>query len=449
MCAPSVSTPASCCTCRTTRRKAPCAAGTSPAPGAFRGPGRPRRTRPSGPAPNWRPSTRMRRGCGPTTTWWSTAASVSGPATPGSCSTTCLATRTCVTTTGHGPSGGTASASPSPAGRARDRCHAASPAAGDSRRLQRRHGPGTAAAAAGVLPGAAAAPGPLRRAARSARAGAGMPDPPLPGRRGGTGRDGSPVLRRASRGADHPRLRRHSARRARRAERRSGPGHPGGVHQPARAAGPGKPAAAARHGGDAGPDQAPGPRAARLTPPPAPGRVTAAAWEGFPSSATSGRAALSYRVSVPGRADRTRVGPFAGVDADGDDARGLDADDGVLEPLPELLASGGDHGRGPAHLDHARLPWRQHVVDLAARPPGALHIAEFLVLAHPHAAHVDRIVLGVVAKRRRHHVRLPVRADSGDPAQSLLCEVLEFLAGEHAHAALTGQPAAAFQKSRS
>src|SRR5215469_11171879 len=102
-----------------------------------------------------------------------------------------------------------------------------------------------------------------------------MPEPALPGRRGGAGRDRSPVLRRAPRGADHPRIRRHSAHRARRAERRRDPGHPGGVHQPARTAGPGKPAAAARHGGDAGPDQAPDPRAARLTPPSAAGRITA------------------------------------------------------------------------------------------------------------------------------------------------------------------------------
>src|SRR6266550_2755840 len=167
-----------------------------------------------------------------------------------------------------------------------------------------------------------------------------------------------------------------------------------------------------------------------------------------PADASASRApAVSPARS--GRADRSCVGPFAGVDAHGDDARGLDADDGVLEPLPERLASGGDHVRGPAHLDHAWLPWRQHVVDHDARPAGALHIAEFLGPAHPHAAHVDRIVLGVVAKRRGHHVRLPVRADGGDPAQSLLCEVLEFLTGEHTHAALTGQPAAAFQKSRS
>jgi len=106
--------------------------------------------------------------------------------------------------------------------------------------------------------------------------------------------------------------------------------------------------------------------------------------------------------------------------------------------LPERLAARRDHGRCPAHLDHAWLPGREHVVDHDARPAGALHVAGFLGLAHPHAAHVDRVVLGVVPKRRRHHVRLPVRADGRDPAQSLLSEILEFLAGEHAHAALTG-----------
>ena len=59
-------------------------------------------------------------------------------------------------------------------------------------------------------------------------------------------------------GADHPRLRVHPARRARRPARRRGAGHPGRVLRPARAGRAGEPAAAARHGRDAVPDQAPG-----------------------------------------------------------------------------------------------------------------------------------------------------------------------------------------------
>ena len=63
-----------------------------------------------------RPSTRARPGCARTTTWWSTAASASGPATPGSCCSTCSASATSATTTARGPSGATASGSRSPAG---------------------------------------------------------------------------------------------------------------------------------------------------------------------------------------------------------------------------------------------------------------------------------------------------------------------------------------------
>jgi hypothetical protein len=44
-----------------------------------------------------------------------------------------------------------------------------------------------------------------------------------------------------------------------------------------------------------------------------------------------------------------------------------------------------------------------------------------------------RVVFGVVTKRRRHHVRLPVRADGRDPAQALPGEVLKLGVGEHAH----------------
>src|SRR5215469_107269 len=84
-----------------------------------------------------------------------------------------------------------------------------------------------------------------------------------------------------------------------------------------------------------------------------------------------------------GRADRARVGRIARVDAERDDARGPDADDGVFEPLSEGLASRRDHGCGPAHLDHARLA---------------------------------------------------VRTDSGYPAKPLPSEIFEFPIREHAHA---------------
>src|SRR5260370_29011553 len=99
-----------------------------------------------------------------------------------------------------------------------------------------------------------------------------------------------------------------------------------------------------------------------------------------------------------GSGDRARGGRLARIDAEGEDSSGLDADDGVLEPLAEGLASGRDHGGGPADLDHAGLPRREHVVDHDAGPPRPLHVAELLGLAHPQAAYVDGVVLGVVAE---------------------------------------------------
>ena len=59
------STPASCCTCPTTRRRARCAAGTSRARRACRGPGRPPRTPPSSRGRTWRPSTCTEQGLSP------------------------------------------------------------------------------------------------------------------------------------------------------------------------------------------------------------------------------------------------------------------------------------------------------------------------------------------------------------------------------------------------
>src|SRR6266851_9577559 len=139
-----------------------------------------------------------------------------------------------------------------------------------------------------------------------------------------------------------------------------------------------------------------------------------------------------------GRADRSGVGShLVGVDAKGDDAGGLDADDDVLEPLAKGLAPRRDHLRVSAHFDHAWLPWRQHVVDHDARPAGALYVAQFLGLAHPQAAYIDSVMLGVVAKRRRYHVRLPVWADGRDPAEPLPGQVVQLFIGENAHARLT------------
>ena len=120
-CARPRSTAASCSTCPTTRRRARCAAATSPArasvpwkraaneDGTFKS------------ADELRAIYDGEHGLGPTTTSSPTAASASAPATPGSCSPTCSATRRCATTTARGPSGATwcgrrssAPASPAP-----------------------------------------------------------------------------------------------------------------------------------------------------------------------------------------------------------------------------------------------------------------------------------------------------------------------------------------------
>ena len=200
-------------------------------------------------------------GLRPTTTWWCTAASASAPATPGSCCSTCSATRTCATMTGHGPSGGTASGFRSPAGRTRDsrtlhprlqeivEDFAAVP---DKDRLQLLLEysqelpalPERYAEHRGLLEPVPECQTPLFLAVEVG-----------PDRR-------STCSSRPRRSADDPRLRRASCT----------PGWTGcpptrcwpprRVHRPARPARPGEPAPVARHGRDAGQDQAPDPREA-------------------------------------------------------------------------------------------------------------------------------------------------------------------------------------------
>src|SRR5215813_7447524 len=50
-------------------------------------------------------------------------------------------------------------------------------------------------------------------------------------------------------------------------------------------------------------------------------------------------AAGAYASRRSGCADRSRIGRFAGVDAEGDDTGGREADNGVLEPLSEGLSA--------------------------------------------------------------------------------------------------------------
>src|SRR5690349_24071523 len=97
-------------------------------------------------------------------------------------------------------------------------------------------------------------------------------------------------------------------------------------------------------------------------------------------------------------ADGAGVHALAGVDAERDDAHRPDPDDGLLEVIAERrLAARREYLRRPAHLDHARLPRREHVVDDDAGPAGPLRVTGLLGLAHPQAAHIDGVVLGVIA----------------------------------------------------
>src|SRR5499427_10474213 len=106
------------------------------------------------------------------------------------------------------------------------------------------------------------------------------------------------------------------------------------------------------------------------------------------SSGESGGAEAAAACALGG-ADRTRVrAERAVVDAEGHDAGGLDADDGVLEPVAQGLAPRRDYDGGPAHLDHARLPGRQYVVHHDAGPAGSLHVPKLFGLAHAQAAYV-------------------------------------------------------------
>ena len=217
------------------------------------------------PATSSRRSTLGEAGLARTTTWSSTAASASGPATPGSCCTTCWATRHVRNYDGSWTEwGNSVRRAHHPRGRP------VSTPARSTRGCRRSSTTSTPCRARSGCSCCWSSP-------RSC--------PPCP-----TGTPSTTTCwsrcRSASRrcswrsrsdddgtvhlffdappeAPDHPRLRRHPARRAGRAERgrRSWPPRPSSPA--AGAAGPGQPAAAARYGRHAGPHQAPGPRAAR------------------------------------------------------------------------------------------------------------------------------------------------------------------------------------------
>ena len=103
-----------------------------------------------------------------------------------------------------------------------ERRRAPAGAAGDRRRLRRDGRAGPAAAAARVQPRAARAARALHRPPGAARAGAGVPVAAVPGHRGRRHRRRRPVrlfFQAPAGGPDHPRLRGHPARGARRHDR--------------------------------------------------------------------------------------------------------------------------------------------------------------------------------------------------------------------------------------
>src|SRR6185437_14996709 len=133
--------------------------------------------------------------------------------------------------------------------------------------------------------------------------------------------------------------------------------------------------------------------------------------------------------------DRAGVHRLSWIDAEGDDAPGIDAQEGLLDTVPEDgLAPFGEHLGGPADLNHPGLPGRQDVVYDDAGAAAAAYVADLLRLAHPQATDVNGVVFWVVAVAGGHHVGLPVRPDCRNSAEPLTSEVLDFLLRECAHA---------------
>ena len=99
----------------------------------------------------------------------------------------------------------------------------------------------------------------------------------------------------------------------------------------------------------------------------------------------------------------------------------------LAESWPEVCAAGRDRLGSAADLQHSWRPWvdRYEIVDDDRRPAARLYIPVLLGRRDVVTAEVDRTERGVVAKRRRHNMRLVVGPGRSEPRQPLASEVLD------------------------
>src|SRR5262245_7694170 len=127
---------------------------------------------------------------------------------------------------------------------------------------------------------------------------------------------------------------------------------------------------------------------------------------------------------------------WIGVEAPGDDARRLEADELGVASLAERLAALVQRLRASAHLDAAHQSrLRLHIVHDESDEPVAPNIAQLLAAPHSEPTDVDRVEVGVIAVRDRDDVRFTGGVHRRQPPEALTLQVRDFRRGKYAHAA--------------
>jgi hypothetical protein len=121
------------------------------------------------------------------------------------------------------------------------------------------------------------------------------------------------------------------------------------------------------------------------------------------------------------------------IDAHRNNMRRGDSQDIRREVLYDLLSSLWKRLNGSSHLNEARSPGRQNIINDKSYAPMTHCLAIFLAWHNIDAANINAIMLWIVAKANRNHVQVALIVGRRQPTEALTLQILNLCCCESTH----------------